>query len=100
MYLHLLRVAVLFGLSTAPVAAAELLWLDDYSTAYQQAAAEKKLLLVAFDSADASFEPDRQAADAMKDLVLVRLRVENSTQLLCHAAFREFHCTRAWASST
>lgn len=66
-------------------------WHTDYATAYNKAKATKKLLFIAIDDADERFAPDLELADAMRDLVLVRLRLEESTQLLSHVGMRKFH---------
>ena len=68
-----------------------LAWHFDYTTAYAKAEQEKKLLLVVFDSDDQRFSPDRPTADEMRDIVLVRLRVEDSGALLRDEGFCQFH---------
>lgn len=68
-----------------------LTWLFDYDTAYARAEKEKKLLLLAFDAENSRFAPDRATAAKMRELILVRLRVEDSDELLSQEGFRQFH---------
>ena len=68
-----------------------LTWHFDYRTAYTKAEQEKKLLAVVFDSEGTRFAQDRATAEQMRDLVLVRLRVEDCAALLRDEGFRQFH---------
>jgi len=68
-----------------------LTWHFNYSEAYARAKQEKKLLLVVFDGEGTRFTLDRQTGDGLKELVLVRLRVEDGYDLLHHEGFRDFH---------
>lgn len=68
-----------------------LMWHAEYGAAYNTAKSEKKLLFIALDSAEHRFAPDLELADAMRNLVLVRLRVEESSNLLSHVGMRTFH---------
>jgi hypothetical protein len=72
-------------------AEAEIPWHDDYGQAYAKAKAEKKLLVVLFESAEERFEPDPETVAALAGTVGVRLRVEDSARLLRHTAFRNMH---------
>ncbi len=66
-------------------------WHTEYASAYNAAKAAKKLLFIAVDDANERFAPDLELADAMRDLVLVRLRLEESTAMLSHVGMRSFH---------
>ena len=70
-----------------------LTWHTDYTEAYATAKREKKLFLVAFDSEQERFSPDGKTVKMLRDLVLARLRVEDSGRLLNHHGFRQFHCS-------
>lgn len=82
---------ILLNALTLPVFASELQWHADYGTAYAKAEQEKKLLFVVFDSEESCFTPDSLMTDKLSDLVLVRLKVEDSSKLLSHEGFRQFH---------
>jgi len=87
-----LAVALLLVTFCLPVVAEELHWHDDYMTAYRQANAEKKLLFLACDSDEVRFAPDQETAERLRDLVLVRLSLDECEKLLCHSGLRKFHC--------
>ncbi len=65
-------------------------WYTDYQTAYNKAKSAKKLLLIAIDGTEERFAPDLELADALRDMVLVRLRLEESSELLRHVGMRKF----------
>ena len=69
----------------------QLKWHTNYSDAYAKAKEEKKLLVVAFDSQQTPFTPDLETADALRGLVLARLRIADSEKLLSRSSFRLFH---------
>jgi len=87
-----LAVTVLLVSIHLPVVAEELHWHDDYMAAYRQADAEKKLLFLACDSDQVRFAPDQETAERLRELVLVRLSIEQCEKLLCHPGLRKFHC--------
>ncbi len=66
-------------------------WHTTYAEAYAQAKDEERLLLIAFDADGVRFLPDTKTADVLRDVVVARLRVEESDDLLRDSAFRLFH---------
>jgi hypothetical protein len=66
-------------------------WYTDYATAYHKAKSAKKLLFIALDDSDTRFAPDLELADALREYVLLRLRVEEAGELLSHVGMRKFH---------
>ncbi|MDZ7620393.1 MAG: hypothetical protein U1E05_25605, partial [Patescibacteria group bacterium] len=68
-----------------------LAWHTEYNAAYNAAKSAKKLLFIAIDSAENRFAPDLELADSLRDSVLLRLRLEESAELLGHIGMRTFH---------
>ena len=66
-------------------------WHTEYGPAYNTAKAEKKLLFIAVDDGDVRFEPDLDLADDLRDLVLLRLHLNESSRLLSEVGMRKFH---------
>jgi len=66
-------------------------WYTEYGTAYNKAKAEKKLLFIAVDHEEERFVPDLDLADALRDIVLLRLHLEESSRLLSEVGMRKFH---------
>ncbi len=65
-------------------------WHTDYRTAHNRAKSAKKLLFIAMDNSAERFTPDLELADALRELVLVRLRLAESSELLSHIGMRKF----------
>lgn len=53
-----------------------LLFLDDYNAAHKKATESKKNMLIAFEGTDSKFEPTKEAAEQLKDYVLLKLPVD------------------------
>ncbi len=70
-----------------------LAWHTDYAAAYRQAKEQQKLLFLACDSDEIRFSPDRETAGRLRDLVLVRLSLDECKRLLCDTGLRKFHCS-------
>ncbi len=66
-------------------------WHTEYGAAHGEAKQAKKLLLLAFDSDNRRFQPGKTLVPLLRDFVLVRLRVEDSQELLSHPGLRQFH---------
>ncbi|NQU23675.1 MAG: hypothetical protein HQ567_20530 [Candidatus Nealsonbacteria bacterium] len=66
-------------------------WHTDYDDAHRRAKDEKKLLFLAFDSNDVRFSPEGKTPGMLREFVLARLRVADSSQLLSHTGMRLFH---------
>ncbi len=65
-------------------------WYTDYATAYNRAKSAKKLLFIAIDNSEERFAPDLELADTLREMVLVRLRLQEASELLSHVGMRNF----------
>ncbi|MDY0169641.1 MAG: hypothetical protein RBS80_24070 [Thermoguttaceae bacterium] len=66
-------------------------WYTEYATAFHQAKSAKKLLFIAIDGSSERFVPDLELADALRELVLLRLQLNESSSLLSQVGMRKFH---------
>ena len=66
-------------------------WHTVYGAAYSEAKQANKLLMLAFDSDNRRFVPGKSLVPLLRGCVLVRLRVEDSRELLSHPGLRQFH---------
>ena len=83
---------VLAGLVAMPAIAAPIEWRTDYTTAYEEAEQDEKILLLVFESDSFQFTPNEELQTLLRDVVAVRLQVEEWQTLLSHPGLRHFHC--------